>query len=707
MTNSSAVYLSNVDDYLAPSQACVNPLYTDSNSSSNNDDEGKKKKKAANATTTASVVIPRRTQRGKISPSSNRAAIPTTTNNKNPIKASMADCLACSGCVTTAETVLLEQQHSLTALKAAMQQQQLHPDKYMVVATISPAVWADMLRHLGIPATSDDDDVVSNWKRKLVTSLQEILSVSAVLDGNVPLQWSLLELGDEFCQAYQAKKSQQQPANNSPLLSRQQLEENNTPSLAINCKETKFMLADGTTHVIQSTSDDDDVSSPPPPLPLLTSSCPALVCLVEKSTHNAVRHLSHTKSPMSLAGAWWRRLQEHQIIMQPGNKQIFHLALMPCHDKKLEASRKDFARPTTLVAGEQQQDVDIVLTTQEWFQFLVDYVISNRAIQAPNVDELSKEETIVLVKEYLKSLPLAPMMVPRLNISAMAGILSACPVTLLATCEEVNHDRTVFMEIDDDNKEVYDEMEIDIGVSNGIHDNRSNNNNENQTLPQNPSIFTMGSGGMAEFVFRYAAWRLFDTQLPKEIVWNPVAGGDKTQKGNLVVSARVRRAAVKNRDYYQTTLYRHDHDCDAGSYYSLQQEERGVPVLRFAIGYGLQTVQRILEPFQTNKQPQNGTIKDYPFDFVEAMACPSGCLNGGGQLRVADRETPTQNRQRIAATRELFASPSYTSTSMTTHMDELRATFSPHDRQTHFHVVPPLAHSLGAAAGVAVKDTQW
>merc|ERR1712194_412750 len=143
---------------------------------------------------------------------------------------------------------------------------------------------------------------------------------------------------------------------------------------------------------------------------------------------------------------------------------------------------------------------------------------------------------------------------------------------------------------------------------------------------------------------------MFGTQIHR-VEWKPVATAPNNP--NRVVSARMRRAAAKNREYYQATLYRHNEGT-----LSCSSDGRGTPVLRFAIAYGLKTVQRILEPFQQssskNCNHNNLAADNYPFDFVEAMACPSGCLNGGGQLRVADRETPTQTRERVALTKELF-----------------------------------------------------
>ena len=229
----------------------------------------------------------------------------------------MADCLACSGCVTTAETVLVEQ-HSLATLRRALEDQPQRP----VVMTISPASWADIMRKLQIrPSLS--------LKRRLTTLLHRTCRASAVLDGRLPLQWSLQEAGREFCHAYRRRSSQ---ASSIP-----------PPSLALS--STTLTYADGT--IVERHEREESR------VPMLTSSCPAVVCLVEKSAPAAVPHLSTTKSPMAMAGAYF------------SNSACFHVAIMPCHDKKLEASRKD------LQHQKDAHDVDLVITTQEWWNSLV------------------------------------------------------------------------------------------------------------------------------------------------------------------------------------------------------------------------------------------------------------------------------------------------------------------------------------------------
>lgn len=55
-------------------------------------------------------------------------------------------------------------------------------------------------------------------------------------------------------------------------------------------------------------------------------------------------------------------------------------------------------------------------------------------------------------------------------------------------------------------------------------------------------------------------------------------------------------------------------------------EAEGTPLLRFAAAYGFRNIQTLV------RKIKRGACE---YDFVEIMACPSACLNGGGQLRPA------------------------------------------------------------------------
>ena len=50
-------------------------------------------------------------------------------------------------------------------------------------------------------------------------------------------------------------------------------------------------------------------------------------------------------------------------------------------------------------------------------------------------------------------------------------------------------------------------------------------------------------------------------------------------------------------------------------------------VLRFAAAYGFRNIQNLVQKLKRGR---------CPYHYVEVMACPSGCLNGGGQVRSED-----------------------------------------------------------------------
>ena len=72
---------------------------------------------------------------------------------------------------------------------------------------------------------------------------------------------------------------------------------------------------------------------------------------------------------------------------------------------------------------------------------------------------------------------------------------------------------------------------------------------------------------------------------------------------------------LKNSDFREVTL-----------------EREGKVLLKFAIANGFRNIQNIVQKLKR---------KRCDYDFVEILACPSGCLNGGAQLRSEEvREVP-------------------------------------------------------------------
>jgi hypothetical protein len=78
---------------------------------------------------------------------------------------------------------------------------------------------------------------------------------------------------------------------------------------------------------------------------------------------------------------------------------------------------------------------------------------------------------------------------------------------------------------------------------------------------------------------------------------------------------------------------------------------------------------------------------------------------------VADRETPTETRQRVATTPQVFVATddsqsSSSNTAIVKALEPAQRSATRHVTSYRYHVVPPLELSTGAAAGLAVKDIE-
>eukprot|EP00123_Amoebidium_parasiticum_P002321 comp13577_c0_seq2/m.9166 comp13577_c0_seq2/g.9166 ORF comp13577_c0_seq2/g.9166 comp13577_c0_seq2/m.9166 type:complete len:301 (-) comp13577_c0_seq2:195-1097(-) len=113
-----------------------------------------------------------------------------------------------------------------------------------------------------------------------------------------------------------------------------------------------------------------------------------------------------------------------------------------------------------------------------------------------------------------------------------------------------------------------------------------------------------GSGGYLECTFRHAAKELFGVEV-----------------------GPIEYKVGKNKDFREVTL-----------------EVNGEVVLRFAAAYGFRNIQNLVQKIKRGKSP---------YDFVEVMACPSGCLNGGGQIKAA---SPDQSKDLLAHVTKLYQS---------------------------------------------------
>ena len=323
---SNAVKLADLNDYLGPSQSCVKPMMKE------RDEEkgGPSYKANPNQGHTVRIEL----EVDAAAPPRSRAAVPVAGSKgfgqirvdkeKKTATVSLNDCLACSGCVTSAETVLIQQQslEQLRAVLAAVRSQSVRsqstsppaPPPSLVVMSLSPQSRASLAHHFSLSPL--------DTARKLTTFLRS-LGVAELFDAASALDFSLLEAQREFVQHYRSTRDTppRPPSSTSP-----------SPS--------------------------------PLPLPLLTSECPGWVCYAEKTQGAYILpHMSRVKSPQQVLGTLLKRWWSPQRDARPSD--VFHVSVQPCFDKKLEGSRDEFFDPHYAA-----RDVDLVLSTGELLQLI-------------------------------------------------------------------------------------------------------------------------------------------------------------------------------------------------------------------------------------------------------------------------------------------------------------------------------------------------
>ncbi|KAG0315907.1 hypothetical protein BGZ99_007180 [Dissophora globulifera] len=240
-------------------------------------------------------------------------------------------------------------------------------------------------------------------------------------------------------------------------------------------------------------------------MPMLASTCPGWICYAEKTHGYMLPYISETKSPQQIMGSLVKNHFGSQLGLNPD--QIYHVCVMPCYDKKLEASRSDFYSDIY-----STRDVDCVITSTE-------------------VEKMFGEQ-------------------------GQIGM------------------------------DAFGELDLDLGYNSVVKDPVTG---ADQVLV---GASGNASGGFLEYVMQYAAKELFG-----------VNGVDVDQAVGVEVKT------VRNADFREVTL---------------EVPGSGEVLLKFAAAYGFRNIQNLVRKVKTGKSP---------YHFVEVMACPSGCINGGGQLK--------------------------------------------------------------------------
>uniref|UniRef100_K3WYN8 Iron hydrogenase small subunit domain-containing protein n=1 Tax=Globisporangium ultimum (strain ATCC 200006 / CBS 805.95 / DAOM BR144) TaxID=431595 RepID=K3WYN8_GLOUD len=339
----ASVFLGDLDDYIQPSQACINPLFTsDASTASGTQND------ASRPAGVAKISLEISSDDWGVQPQTVKPNIIRTTE-KEKATISLDDCLACSGCVTSAETVLISQQSCQELLDVLSAKKYRH-----VVVTLSPQSRASLAAHFNLPVIA--------VHRKLVTMFRT-LGVNMVIDSTCSGDFTLLESRAEFIHRF---RNQQKTVWTRP-----------PSSVAVSSTKTEF---------VEPITSANPLQDPLKALPMLASSCPGWICYAEKTQPNAIPFIDTTKSPQQIAGSLVKHMVSREQNIAPN--EVYHVAVMPCFDKKLEASRKDFLSEEFNV-----KDVDCVLATTEIIEL----------IASLNVDFMSLEPAVLSPQEIMLS----------------------------------------------------------------------------------------------------------------------------------------------------------------------------------------------------------------------------------------------------------------------------------------------------------------
>jgi iron only hydrogenase large subunit-like protein len=268
-----------------------------------------------------------------------------------PASISLTDCLACSGCVTSAEAVLVSLQSHTEVLTTLDTYRSLrtpwhaqngmtnghdapgrvnghsHEGK-LFVASVSPQSRASLAAVFNVSEAEAGNMISQLLSGPLGLSAggHQGSDFTWVVDTNVVREACLVAAADEVTMALAPNAS-------------------NAPAKA------------GSEGAVDTT----------PKQPILTSACPGWICYAEKTHPYILPHLSRLKSPQALAGTLIKSVLSQRYNVAPS--QIWHVAIMPCFDKKLEASRSELTSAAWLPSHDASldpvRDVDCVITARE------------------------------------------------------------------------------------------------------------------------------------------------------------------------------------------------------------------------------------------------------------------------------------------------------------------------------------------------------
>ncbi|KAF2131625.1 LET1-like protein [Dothidotthia symphoricarpi CBS 119687] len=273
-----------------------------------------------------------------------------------PAQISLTDCLACSGCVTSAEAILVTlQSHTevlttldtYTSLRAPWQHH--NGTNGGANGHVSNGVTNGVNGH-----GTEGKLFVASISPQVRASLAAVFNVSEVEAGNMIAQ---LLSGPSGLKAGGVNGSDFTWVIDTNVV--------REACLVAAADEVTAALSPNASNAISAPGSEGAIDTTPKQ-PILTSACPGWICYAEKTHPYVLPHLSRLKSPQALTGTLVKSVLSQRYNISPS--QIWHLAIMPCFDKKLEASRSELTSSAWLPNNSSQdpvRDVDCVITARE------------------------------------------------------------------------------------------------------------------------------------------------------------------------------------------------------------------------------------------------------------------------------------------------------------------------------------------------------
>ncbi|KIM91828.1 hypothetical protein PILCRDRAFT_57696 [Piloderma croceum F 1598] len=291
MAFSGALTLTDLNDFITPSQACIKPV------------EQVKPQEVAKEPGGASTEIQIDSSGSYYEVSVN--GLPQNKTNGIGAKKleqaqiSLNDCLACSGCITSAESVLITLQSHTEVLNFLESNPDVSSPSHKVpVLSIAPQCLASLAA--SISSSSSTPITLHRVYCRVQAFCSQVLGFEHIYDTTFARHIALLEHAQEF---------QERRAGGGKL-------------------------------------------------PMLASACPGWICYAEKAHAEMLPFIARTKSPQQIIGTLVKEWLGEKWGKKPN--EIYHVSVMPCYDKKLEASRQDFHNEIY-----STRDVDCVITTGE------------------------------------------------------------------------------------------------------------------------------------------------------------------------------------------------------------------------------------------------------------------------------------------------------------------------------------------------------